>query len=467
MVRRTVFRHIYIVTTLVIVAACRKFTDVAEPVDSITTKINFEDEATATASLMGIYNALNAQAPSFGNGIIALYTGLAADELNYFDATDLAVAPFQFNNLRPDNPSLLTDFWTPAYTAIYRANAVIEGVANSEKLSEAVKWQLTGEAKFLRAFCHFYLVNLYGDVPLMISTDWRQTASMGRTAIHAIYRQIEQDLQQAVQLLPGDFSMSGGERIRANKWAAKALLARVQLYTGQWQQAEASASEVINQSSYFTIEALPDVFKKDSKEAIWQLQAYDVAPYSLVEARQLIPFNASLNPRYSLTTSLLGAFENDDQRKTVWLGKNTYEGADYYYPYKYKVRVGTSGNLSEYYMMFRLAEQYLIRAEARAQQNIRTDEAIADLNVLRTRAQLPLLPNTLTSNEVLNAVQQERRIELFAEWGHRWFDLKRTSQADQVLSAIKGAHWQTTDQLFPIPLSEIEKSPVLTQNQGY
>ena len=116
-------------------------------------------------------------------------------------------------------------------------------------------------------------------------------------------------------------------------------------------------------------------------------------------------------------------------------------------------------------MCLRLAEIFLIRAEARAMQN-NIDGAKEDINRLRTRAGLT---NTTASSQsiVLNAIEQERRIELMTEFGHRWFDLKRTGRADMVLSLLKPASWSTTDQLYPLPLYELETNPALYQNPGY
>ena len=121
-------------------------------------------------------------------------------------------------------------------------------------------------------------------------------------------------------------------------------------------------------------------------------------------------------------------------------------------------------------MMFRLAEQYLIRAEARAQQNNISD-AQADLNKIRTRARLP---NTTAAdkNSILSAILHERQTELFSEWGNRWFDLKRTNNIDAVMSIMtpkkaNGLQWQSYKQLNPLPFTEIQRDPSLLQNLGY
>src|SRR5690606_28078371 len=120
--------------------------------------------------------------------------------------------------------------------------------------------------------------------------------------------------------------------------------------------------------------------------------------------------------------------------KANWIGNVTSQSETYYFPYKYKISSGQDP-WNEYPMVLRLAEQYLIRAEARAHQN-KLPEAIADLDAIRERAGLLSIANIkpgIGQAELLDAILQERRVELFAEWGHRWFDLKRTAQADAIL----------------------------------
>ncbi len=115
-------------------------------------------------------------------------------------------------------------------------------------------------------------------------------------------------------------------------------------------------------------------------------------------------------------------------------------------------------------MMLRLTEQFLIRAECYAHLND-INRSKADIDLIRSRASLPNT-SASTQTDLLLAIEQERRIEFFAEWGHRWFDLNRTGRSDQILPPIKSG-WQTTDKLYPIPLTEIRLNPSLTQNAGY
>jgi len=127
----------------------------------------------------------------------------------------------------------------------------------------------------------------------------------------------------------------------------------------------------------------------------------------------------------------------------------------------------------EYDIVLRLAEQYLIRAEARAKQNnlTGTGSAIIDLNVIRNRAGLSDTTITVQEN-MLNAILLERRKELFTEWGHRWFDLKRTGKIDAVMQAyapVKGTTWESYKSLYPIAQKQIDLNPGMAgqQNPGY
>jgi hypothetical protein len=138
----------------------------------------------------------------------------------------------------------------------------------------------------------------------------------------------------------------------------------------------------------------------------------------------------------------------------------------YTYPYKYKLR--TNASIAEANVVLRLAEQYLIRAEARAYTNKVTgnNSAESDLNVIRSRVGLP---NTtaIALTEMVDAIVNERQTELFTEWGHRWFDLKRLDRVNTVLGVNKAPGWDAADLVWPIPISEMNLNVFLTQNPGY
>ena len=224
---------------------------------------------------------------------------------------------------------------------------------------------------------------------------------------------------------------------------------------------------MIGNSNYRLLDDLNQVFLKNSEESIWQLMTVTSSSINTYEGNIFIPVSNNWS-RY-VTSELLTAFEANDKRREHWIG--TYTSTDgtntiTYYPFKYKISSGTT--ITEYSMVMRLAEQYLIRAEARAQQNKVTgaNSAETDVNTIRGRAGLnPTVANTKAA--MLLAIEQERRVELFTEWGHRWLDLKRTNRANAVLGALSYKNWQSTDVLFPINTTEMDNNPNLTQNPGY
>jgi hypothetical protein len=164
---------------------------------------------------------------------------------------------------------------------------------------------------------------------------------------------------------------------------------------------------------------------------------------------------------------LLNAFEAGDQRVGAWLGTTVVNQGNgdstYYYPYKYKNTTAAAATVEDY-MILRMGDLYLIRAEALAQQN-KLDSAVTDLNEVRARAGLAAT-TAVTQPDVLSAILHERQTELFCEWGNRWFDLKRTQTIDAVMGVEKPG-WKSSDALYPIPLQELQTNPFLVQNPGY
>jgi hypothetical protein len=353
--------------------------------------------------------------------------------------------------------------WKQLYTYIYSTNSIIANLEASSAIPANYKPAMEGEVRFLRALNYFYLVNLYDSVPLTTTPDYTINSRLSRVGVNQVYDTIVSDLLHASVDLGINFT-TAGNRIRASKWAATALLARVYLYQQNWVQAEAQASAVIG-SGLYTLDSLNNVFLYTSKEAILQLESLGGNLYSF--DGYLFDANATNVPLFQLSTTLLKAFESGDARKTHWAKSTVLGGTTYYFPYKYKLNSGSgtaTTPTTEPTMELRLGEQYLIRAEARAQQG-NTTGAAADLNLIRKRAGLPA--TTASSQaDLLMAIYHERQVELFTELGHRWFDVKRTGQADAVFGAEK-AGWVSTDAWYPIPFQDIQVDVNLTQNSGY
>jgi hypothetical protein len=462
---------------IVCLSGCKKFVDVGAPITSSNMENVYTNDATATSVLTGMYITLsNAGLDNNEINGITLLAGLSADELQVIN-TDESLLQYYNNTLSPATTS-----WANYYAMVFNINAAIEGITSSTSLTPSVRSQLLGEAKFLRAFCYFHLVNLYGDTPLALSTDFKVNSSLTRTGRSSVYQQIITDLEDARELLNENYVslpslITTAERVRPNRSAATALLSRVYLYTKEYAKAESLSTTLIENNAYELV-SLDNAFLMNNKEAIWQLQNVGLnANANTKEGAYFIPLTATLNERPTyLTENLYQSFEVNDKRRDHWINSILINSETYYYTYKYKIGAVATAT-SEYSTVLRLAEQYLIRAEARIQLN-KVQDGIADLNSIRHRAtdlsalpedQLPQLSLNLNKEQAILAIEKERQHELFTEWGHRWFDLKRRDRADVVLKSLKGTNWQITDQLFPIPQLDMDRNPNLAghQNPGY
>jgi starch-binding outer membrane protein, SusD/RagB family len=457
--------------------SCKKLVDIGPPVAYIVASEAYSNSTSANAVLTGMYGNM------FGNNLfqgipgMSMGLGLSADELTQYNTGGQLVEQLYTNSVLPTN----VPYWSSCYQFIYEANAAIEGIESSTGISPSLKVQMVGEAKFVRAVLYFYAVNLFGDVPLITSSNYVSNASIARTAQSVVLQQIITDLITAQNSLSPNFldqtdSVVTEERVRPTKWAASALLARVYLYSQKWDSAVAQATLVISNSTQFSLcSDLNNVFLANSTEAIWQLESnVGSQGFATSDGYNFILINTpanDYNTPTAISDTLLSAFEPGDLRKTNWINAFTADSVTfYYYPYKYKQKGGDGNSITptENLMLLRLGELYLIRAEAEAELNDITD-ATADLNVIRTRA--GLVPKIQASqSDLLASIMHERQVELFTELGHRWFDLKRTGAIDFVMSGItslKGGQWDPYKKLFPIPISDIQADPALIQNSGY
>jgi len=450
----------------VYLSACEEFVQIDPPKNELVTETVFASDAIALAAMRGVYTEMAGFSPfSGGQGSVQHLGGLSADEIYYrFSGDYLDIGE---NSIAPENGPVFTS-WSNLYRTTYQANSLIEGLQQSNQVTVALKTQLVAEAKFIRAFCLFYLVNQWGDVPIITGTDYRVNRVLGRSAREDVYDQLVVDLTEAKANLPVDYTAGGGERVRATRWAAMALLARVHLYRGNWAEAESESSAVIEHTGLFSLVNLNEAFLKNNAEAILQFFATIPTQDTYVGELFLPPSAAATSlTLFPLREEMYTVFEAGDLRYSEWIRSKIVSGVTYYYPYKYRVFRIHSGTVhAEYYVALRLSEQYLIRAEARAHQNKLTGVASAeeDVNIIRDRAGLPATTAT-TQEELLSAIMQERRVELFTE-GHRWFDLIRTGQADLMLAPLK-PDWAPEDKRFPVPQRELNSNPMLTQNPGY
>lgn len=446
-------------TLLLNLVSCESFIEVDPPKSQLIGANTFEEVSTATAVLSNIYvqireNGFLSGVTNGGTHLLGNY----ADELDFY-GTNTSLMEFNNHTLIATN-TMLSALWNTSYNQIYSANALLEGVGKSETISDTDKNRLLGEALFIRAYLHFYLTNTFGAVPYITTTNYNVNKNIGKLSPEQIYQKSISDLIEAEQLIPDTYPTA--ERVRPNKATVKALLARVYLYAQNWEKAESYATAVIENPLYLWVNDSNAEFLKDSPSIIWSLHP-GIAGLNTKEARTFI-FTSGPPTRPALSLSLMNSFEPTDRRKTNWTKTVTKSGASWACAYKYKKNSNT-GTSVEYTILFRLAEQYLIRAEARAQ-NEDLAGAQHDINKIRNRAGLA---NTTaaTASELLDAILQERRVELFLEQGHRWYDIKRTDKADAILSNLK-PQWKSTQILLPLPEKELLLNKnLLPQNTGY
>lgn len=484
-----------LIIVLLCTTGCKKYLNIPLPVNKIAGEGAYSNDKSSAGTINNILGILAGGGYFDGTSSnnFALYTGLYTDELQNLNGTNTANIPFYTNAVTPGSTGGL---WSNLYKQIYNANLAIEGITASTTLQNKNQW--LGEAYFLRALCFFYLTNYYGDIAITSSSNYLVNKDLSRVPKAEAYTLIIEDLLKAQGLLANEYKDGNGvvttNRGRPNKFTATALLARAYLYNGDWPNAEIQANNVITAtiggaSAYSLLPSadIDKVFLAASTETIFNLVPtrvnQDYVAYNNNMAPALI-YNAAGNwgsVTIALSPSLLSAFEKntttltDDLRKTYWLRSATMAASTTtpvipeqtnYFPNKYKSGIIGTENI----ILFRLAEQYLIRAEARARRS-NLDGAKEDLDRIRNRAGLNGTSATLQV-DIINAILKERRVELFTESSHRFLDLKRSGTIDAVMNVVVaqkgiGATWNPLKQNFPIAVNDILANPKLIQTEGY
>lgn len=421
-----------------------------EPQNSIPADEAFNNKAGIEKGIFGAYSSF--QSLSYYGRTYGIFADLAADNLSHpVDATAVEYSQVDNNNILPENGSV-ANIWASIYDGINVANNVIEKVPAMDDMSGDEKNQALGELYFIRALNHFNLLVYFGGVPIKTTpTVGVQNLDVPRNSVAQVYAQIIADFTFAAEHLQASSSL----KIRATKYAAIGLLARVYLYKGDYTMAAQMASRVIDEGGYTLLDNYGDIFAADgSGETIFEID------FNALDRNRIAEYNfpKSLNGRREVEPdqTLLDSYEIGDERFEASI---EIDGSGLAYAIKYNDLNTGAGNV----IVLRLGEMYLIRAEAQARSQGDIDAIKADVNKIRIRANLPETSAT-TYEELLEAIAKEQRIE-FAFEGHRWFDLVRTNQAIPVLPNVTNEN-QT---LFPIPSEELQtnSNPGMVQNPGY
>lgn len=419
------------------------------PQNSIPANEAFKDKAGIERGILGSYVPFQ-YLGYYGRSYLIL-SDLAADNLDYTDQSTSDYVAVDINNILPANGKV-GGIWTSAYEGINNANNVMSKIPGMTDMTDIEKLTALGELRFIRALNHFNLLNYFGAIPVRLTpTIGTDGVNVPREPVNVVYDQIIDDLQFAETNLA-----KSNVKIRATKYAATALLARVYLYKGDYELAIAKASEVIQNNDYKLLPNYADIFAKDgSDETIFEIDFTELNRNRIAEEN--FPRALSAKGEVIPNTRLVNAYTTGDER---YAASFRLAGT---LPYAVKYDDLSVGQ--DNVIILRLAEMYLIRAEAEARKptGADIDKIQDDLDVIRLRASLGA--TTATSiGDLLVQIEQERRLE-FAFEGHRWFDLVRTGRATALLPRVTNIN----KTLFPIPQSETltNKHPLMTQNPGY
>ena len=440
------------VSAILLLSSCSDILDL-KPEQSISDVSAIVDKKSAEAALAGTYDKLQSGS-YYGTDFVAAGYLSGNDvtwsgSLNYYRA-------YNEHSYQSDNTSV-NSIWYAIYTTLRAANQVIDKTTALPVtlLADADKSRILGEAYFIRALALFDLGRTFGNVPIITkgTITVHDFDGVKQSTQPQVYAQVITDLQTSLSLLP-----EAVNRARATKNTARALLARVYLYTENWEQAEAYASLLIAKTTDYQLVDYPFFFQnKQTKESIFELQ-FTTSDKSSHYYYWLASANGGRHewaPSDSIVT-LLGNSSIGGTRKALYKDLSTTTNPKFYVGYLYW---RTTGDDPTY--ILRIAEQYLIRAEARAKKSTPDlSGALSDLNAIRSRATIPTLSG-VTLADVILAIERENRVE-FAFEGHRWFDLTRTKRAGTVLGVTDTRKW-----IFPIPYNDLQADKDLIQNPSY
>jgi hypothetical protein len=430
-----------------------------EPVTSLPQDQMIVDAATAQAALNGAYDAL--QSGSYYGLDLLVLGDLPADN-TVWTGTFQFLGDIQNNRIQADNAEV-TSMWTALYSAVDRANVLLQRVPGVAGIPDSTKTRIQGEAYFLRALTYHNLVKYWGAVPMPLAPAASPTDAQAYTRAPAadVYTQILADLDKALTMIP-----AGQTNTRyATQNAVRAVRSRVLLYRAGLQGANATADyQAALDAAQAVLTAMRDTLTvpyADLFTAAGTNTAEDIFRVSFTATETNGISNWYLQAgrgEVSPSANVDAAYPAGDQRKAWSVGPtgNTNRPLN---GNKYRARPGT-----EHVHVIRLAELVLIKAEVLARQG-NLAGAVAEYNKVRVRAGLrphALGTDVTTQAQVLAAIDVERRLELAFE-GDRWPDLNRRGVAAQV----KGFTDRPGQALFPIPLRDMRTSPNLTQNPGY
>jgi starch-binding outer membrane protein, SusD/RagB family len=457
------------------------------PRSAIVTETYFTNASDAKAAIAAAYRPLSTG--SLWGTNLQWITAAASDESRVGpeeeNANIVSLTQLRWTSTNP----YTSGTWSGLYQMITRANLVLAKVP-AITMDETQKNQIVAEAKFLRALGYHYLVRLYGDVPLVTTTDEQLASTSGaRDAADKVYAQIVKDATEAEAVLP--VSWPSTDKGRAPKAAAQALLAEHYIWRKDWANAAANTQKIITAGTYSLTRNYLDAFLPGSQnrsEEIFAAQSSSANGAPVIDIAQWT-YPRNMNPNaaggwgtYQPLTWFIDSYPAGDYRRDVTFftrGRLSTGQDTTFLPHINKFRPTQKPGLNQdvNYPIFRYADVLLMHAEALNEQG-QTAQALGFVNQVRARARngagtenrsAPADLAGLNQSQAREAIFQERQWELAFE-GKRWFDMVRRG-FDYFRAALQkdatATDIQQTDMLLPLPQAQLDLNPALTQNPGY
>ncbi len=448
--------------SLSILAGCKKIE--VKPSGQVPPDIAIRTEADVMAILNATYTPLRGD--NFWGGRSQIISELMSD---FVDGTNFVTGdyPTIYNLATAATNGTVNNIYREPYIIIQRTNVALENLGLIS--NEANRKNAEGQAKFMRAFCHFELVKMfaqpYGFTPdnshngIVIKTTSEQELGRKRNTVKEVYDQVIKDLKEAETLLPA----SNGNY--PTSWAAKAMLARVYFQMNDFANAYTYSNAVITSNQFpFDISAnfvTNRMGNPKTSEAIWWIINEPGLGVSFGPLRNSIGGNTyqSLGLPITKTAYLAGAANPNDRRSAWYKDSITASGQHVYTVKKYGAQIFVLPVLH-------ITEMKLIRAESAAELNQNLAVAIADINDITNRAYggtLAPLPGTATAAAIIARVRAERKLEMVFESGDRLQQIKRIGAKGEA-SAVGQASWNCPGLVLQIPSTEIIVNTNFEQN---
>jgi len=450
--------------------------DLMSDIDSIKPQYQLEEDnyvtnaKNAEQALLGVYQDWR----SWGISTVRLHMSVMAGCIQTTGGIS-GITGFNTNSVDPDNTAI-ADLYSGLYTVINTANYLIEALQNNQAsdLDAVRKEEIVGECKFHRALAHFMLLRHFGQFYDETSTygivlrkePYRpDTPISSRFPVADCYTFILQDLTDAIQSCPETVS----SHAYVSRLTAKGLKAKVLLCQKNYPEAAQVAQEVITESSAYGYQLeynnWGQIFYDNylSSETLF-------APYTKGWTEQcFINIDRTTHTNYDTQLSRKWAAKTDrfthDPRYTSTFAPATSATGNGKFPYN-----SYSDDIGNGYIFMRLAEVFLIQAEAEARQGKdHYSNARKSLKVITDRAGYPEdLVNQIPDNELLEAIREHKWLELATETGEEWFDLVRyTVEGDVAWGSVQPTLLSKWQLILPIPQKAMTGNKLLEQNPEY